>query len=66
MVGRFILYYFVYARSRSTAKERSIRRRREWRVRGSAAAGPVKVAPSAMDRLPEGDPESGIENYAVP
>jgi len=40
MVGRFILYYLVYARSRSTAKEESIRRRREWRARGSAAAGP--------------------------
>jgi len=44
MVGSLILYR---AGSRNTTMERSIKRRREWRARGSAAVGPrVKFAPS--------------------
>jgi len=61
MVGSFILYH---AESRNTAMERSIRRRREWRVRGSAAAGPKSKSPHQQrTRKPR---QSEIESYAVP
>jgi len=42
MVGDLILYY---AGSRKIAAERNIRRRREWRARGNAAAGPEWKSP---------------------
>jgi len=61
MVGRFILYY---AGSRNTAVERSSRRRREWRVRGSAAAGLESKSPHQQrTRRPR---QFEIESYAVP
>jgi len=42
MVGDLILYH---AGSQNIAMERSIKRRREWRARGSAAAGPESNLP---------------------
>jgi len=61
MVGSFILYY---AGSRNTAMERSIRRRREWRARGSAAASPESKSPHQQwIRRPR---QSDIESYVIP
>jgi len=37
--------FLYHAGSRSTVRKRSIRRRREWRARGSAAAGPESKSP---------------------
>jgi len=42
MVGGLILYY---KESRNTIVGRSIKRRREWHARGSAAAGPESNSP---------------------